>query len=201
VPDSLVKIDARTHEVVDVFPVGRDTGVEIVGGYVFVANEEDGTLTRVDRRTGAVVTSERYDAGRGIAGEGGKRLWVGSPRRHEVTAVDIELPGDEEDRASERRVPLGLAGGGTLVEVGGGSLSGFQRPPRSGGGVYARFAGSEGNVIWIRENSRGHELPALRARGRRAAMGRAPRRARGRPDRRARQQGGEPTRPSWSGTT
>jgi YVTN family beta-propeller protein len=124
VPDSLVKVDARTHEVVDVFPVGRDTGVvALVGRYVFVANDEDGTLTRIERSTGELVTSGRYDAGRGIAGQGAKWLWVGSPNRHEVTRADVEWLGDRDDGSSEQRVPIGKSSGkDTLVEVGERSL-------------------------------------------------------------------------------
>jgi YVTN family beta-propeller protein len=124
VPNSLVKIDANTQEVVDVFPVGRGPGmVEIVGRYVFLASEGDGTLTRVDRRTGAVVNSGQYDAGRGIAREGDERLWVASPGRREVVALDVELPALQvEDRSVPEKVPLPPSASAASLAVGGGSL-------------------------------------------------------------------------------
>jgi class 3 adenylate cyclase len=124
VANSLVKIDARTGEIVDVFPVGRSPwNVEIVGQYVFVASDDDGTLTRVDRRTGAIVTSGQYAASSGLAGEGDKRLWVASPSRGEVTAVDVELPRREvEDLAPSERVPLPLDSDHAHLAVGAGSL-------------------------------------------------------------------------------
>ncbi|HET6945989.1 MAG TPA: protein kinase, partial [Gaiellaceae bacterium] len=94
VPDSLVKIDLESDKVVDVVPVGRIPGteIELVGRYVFAASEGDGTLTRVDTRTGAVVNSGKYDAGEGLAADGAKRVWVASVRRREVTSVDATLP-------------------------------------------------------------------------------------------------------------
>jgi hypothetical protein len=107
-PESLVKIDLDTNEIVDVIPVGRNPReVEIIGNYVFVASESDGTLTRVDRRTGAVLNSGQYDAGDGLAGEGDDRLSVASVGRAEVVVVDVELPVVQvEDRVPAPRVPL-----------------------------------------------------------------------------------------------
>jgi class 3 adenylate cyclase len=124
VPNSLVKINAETQEIVDVVPVGRDPGnVEIVGRYVFVASQGDGTLTRVDRRIGAVLTSGQYVVGGGIAGEGDERLWVASPSRDEVTAVDIELPQVAvEDLVPNQQVLLRTALDTVHLAVGGGSL-------------------------------------------------------------------------------
>jgi hypothetical protein len=57
-PESLVKIDAESNKIVDVIPVGRSPReVEVVGDYAFAASEADGTITRVDSRTGAVTNS------------------------------------------------------------------------------------------------------------------------------------------------
>jgi len=104
VPGSLVKIDLESGKVVDVVPVGRDpTETEIVGRYVFVSSEDDGTLTRVDTHTGAVVNSAKYDATGGLAAEGAKRVWVASSRQ--VTAVHAGLP-LTADPPSSPRVPL-----------------------------------------------------------------------------------------------
>jgi YVTN family beta-propeller protein len=122
--NSLVEIDGATNGVVDVFPVGRDPReVETVGNYVIVASESDGSLTRIDRRTGAVVSSGRYDATDGLAGEGDERLWVSSSARHRVTLVDARLPGnDVEQRRKTPRVPLPNNVAAASLAVGGGSL-------------------------------------------------------------------------------
>jgi YVTN family beta-propeller protein len=123
VPGSLVKIDLESGKVVDVVPVGRDpTATEIVGRYVFASSEDDGTLTRVDTRTGAVVNSGKYDATGGLAAEGAKRVWVASSRQ--VTAVDAGLPLlDPADPPSSPRVPLPRdTTSGTSLTVGGGAL-------------------------------------------------------------------------------
>jgi hypothetical protein len=122
--ESLVKIDVGTNEIVDVIPVGRSPReVEVVGDYVFVASEADGTLTRVDRRTGAVTYSGQFDASDGLAGDGDERLWVASVGRQQVTAADVELQVvDVTERVQSERVPLRGDIGGTSLAVGGGSL-------------------------------------------------------------------------------
>ena len=124
VAESLVKIDAKTNKIVDVTPVGRSPReVEVVGDYVFVASEADGTLTRVDRRTGAVTNSGQYDASDGLAGQGDKWLWVASVGRQQVTLADVELPViDVEDRVQATRVPLRSDTTSTSLAVGGDSL-------------------------------------------------------------------------------
>ena len=124
VPDSLVKIDPESDEIVDVVPVGRiPAEIEIVGRYVFAASEGDGTLTRVDTRTGAVVNSGKFDASDGLAAEGARRVWVASVGRRQVTSVDPELPlVDPAERLSTPRVPLPRDTRGTSLTVGGGAL-------------------------------------------------------------------------------
>jgi YVTN family beta-propeller protein len=125
VPDSLVKIDLESDKIVDVVPVGRiPNDIEIVGRYVFLTSEGDGTLTRVDTRTGAVVTSGKYDATGGLAAEGAKRLWVASVRRRQVTLVDAALPlVDPAEPLFSPRVPLPRDNTrGTSLTVGGGAL-------------------------------------------------------------------------------
>ena len=123
-PESLVKIDADTNEIVDVIPVGRSPReVEVVGDYAFVASEADGTLTRVDSRTGAVTNSGQYDASDSLAGEGEEWLWVTSVGRQQVTRVDVALPKiDVTERVEGPRVPLPTNLGSTALAVGGGSL-------------------------------------------------------------------------------
>src|SRR5262245_50011845 len=107
-PDSLVKIDLESGKVVDVVPVGRiPLETEIVGRYVFASSAGDGTLTRVDTRTGAVVTSGKFDASGDLAAEGAKRVWVASIGRGQVTSVDAALPlVDPAEQISSPRVPL-----------------------------------------------------------------------------------------------
>jgi YVTN family beta-propeller protein len=123
-PESLVKIDAATNEIVAVTRVGRSPReVEVVGDYAFVASDADGTLTRVDSRTGAVTYSGQYDARDGLAGEGEEWLWVGSVGRERVTRVDVELPVIEvTERVESPHVPLPAVIGSTALAVGGGSL-------------------------------------------------------------------------------
>jgi YVTN family beta-propeller protein len=124
VPASLVKINLESGKVVDVVPLGRDpAAIEIVGRYVFAASEDDGTLTRVDTRTGAVVNSAKYDATGDLAAEGAKRVWVASIGRRRVTAVKAGLPLlDPADPLSSPRVPLPRDTGGASLTVGGGAL-------------------------------------------------------------------------------
>jgi YVTN family beta-propeller protein len=124
VPDSLVKVDLESDKIVDVVPLGRVPGeIEIVGRYVFAASEGDGTLTRVDTRTGAVVRSGKYDASGGLAAEGTKRVWVADVRRGQVVSVDPALPlVDPADPISSPRVPLPRGATYTSLTVGGGSL-------------------------------------------------------------------------------
>jgi YVTN family beta-propeller protein len=124
VPESLVKIDLESGKVVDVVPVGRiPNDTTIVGRYVFTVSEGDGTLTRVDTRTGAVVNSGKYDASGGLAAEGAKRVWVASIRRRQVTLVDAALPLiDAAEPLFSPRVPLPRDSTGTSLTVGGGAL-------------------------------------------------------------------------------
>src|SRR5262245_40789631 len=124
VPGSLVKIDLESGKIVDVVPVGRDpAAIEIVGRYVFAVSEDDGTLTRVDTRAGAVVTSGKYDATGDLLAEGVKRVWVASIGRAQVTAVDAALSLlDPTDPPFSPRVPLPSDTTGAALAVGGGAL-------------------------------------------------------------------------------
>jgi class 3 adenylate cyclase len=123
VPNSLVKIDAKRHRVADVIPVGRiPDDVEVVGNYVFAASQGDGTLTRIDRRTGSVVNSGRYDASDGLAAQGVRGLWVGSVGQGQVTLVDPDLPLDVGSARARPHVPLPSDAHGVSLTVGGGSL-------------------------------------------------------------------------------
>ncbi|HEX7311480.1 MAG TPA: protein kinase [Gaiellaceae bacterium] len=142
VPDSLVKIDLESGKIVDVVPVGRIPGtqIKIVGRYVFAASEGDGTLTRVDTRTGAVVTSGKFDASDGLAAEGAKRVWVASVGRRQVTSVDAALPLVDPGLAIPTpRVPLPRGTTATSLTVGGGALWIASIHGAQGGGVVERW--------------------------------------------------------------
>ena len=89
VPNSLLKIDAETNEIVDVIPVGRNTGlVRVVGEYVFVSSEADQTLTRITADTGEVTTSGASGADGGLAAAGERFVWATSLSRARVSRVD-----------------------------------------------------------------------------------------------------------------
>jgi YVTN family beta-propeller protein len=124
VPNSLVKVDLESNKIADVIPVGRiPHEIELVGRYVFAASEGDGTLTRVDTRTGAIVNSGKFDASDGLAAEGRNRVWVASVGRRQVTLVDPRLPlVGAAERISSLRVPLPRDTTHTSLTVGGGSL-------------------------------------------------------------------------------
>jgi YVTN family beta-propeller protein len=122
VGNSLVKIDLDSDKIVDVIPVGRiPHEIERVGRYIFAASEVDGTLTRVDTRTGAVVNSGRFDASDGLAADSGNRVWVASVRRGEVRSVDPALPNSDSGIRAPR-VPLPRGTTGASLTVGAGSL-------------------------------------------------------------------------------
>lgn len=117
VPNSLVKIDAATNEIVDVLPVGRNPGdVAVVGRYVFVASEDDATLTRIDVGSGEVTTSGASGADAGLAGAGDRFVWTASLRRARVTRVNVEslLPIDGVPLASNIFLAFVALGGGSL---------------------------------------------------------------------------------------
>jgi YVTN family beta-propeller protein len=117
VPNSLVKIDAGSNEIVDVVRVGRDPGqIAVVGGYLFVASERDGALHRVDLASSEVVASGRHEATGGVAAEGDDLVWVTSTTRGEVSRVQAE------SLAALDRVEIPADLVHAFVAVGGGSL-------------------------------------------------------------------------------
>jgi YVTN family beta-propeller protein len=138
VPESLVKIDLESDEIVDVVPVGRiPHEIEMLGPYVFAASEGDGTLTRVDTRTGAIVNSGRFDASDGLAAWG-ERVWVASVGRQQVTPVDASLPlVDPAEETFSPHLPLPRGTTGTSLTVGGGAL--WVAASTAEGGVVERW--------------------------------------------------------------
>jgi ribosomal protein S7 len=87
VPNSLVKIDPRTNEVIDVIGVGRFPGKVTSGdGFLWVVNIEDETITRVAPASGRadLVGGLRLKQPSGITAEGGRGVQVGSFEESEV---------------------------------------------------------------------------------------------------------------------
>jgi DNA-binding SARP family transcriptional activator/streptogramin lyase len=124
VANSLVRLDAESGRVLQVVRDVDDPGqVEIVGDYVFVAGSDDGILTRVDRLSGEVATTGRYDATGGLAAMGDRGLWVVSSRGNVVTRIDAETLRE----ISSIPIPANLTF--AFAEVGGGSLWVSQWPP------------------------------------------------------------------------
>lgn len=116
-PNSVVKIDADSNEVVDVIPVGRDPGqVRVVGEYVFVASEADKTLTQIDARTGEVATSGASGADGGLAAAGDRFVWATSVSRGRVSrvAADSMLLVDGVSLPRNLGVAFAVAGRGSL---------------------------------------------------------------------------------------
>jgi YVTN family beta-propeller protein len=118
VPNSLVKIDARTNKVIDVVPVGRDPGKVVSGyGFVWVVNIKDETLTRVaihsDRAD--LVGGLRINQPTGITAAGSRGVFVGSFAESEVVAIDPQrLEVTERIRIPGRTALFLAAGAGSL---------------------------------------------------------------------------------------
>jgi class 3 adenylate cyclase/DNA-binding beta-propeller fold protein YncE len=116
-PDSVVKIDAESNEIVDVIPVGREPGqVRVVGEYVLVASEAEKTLTRIAARTGDVTTSGLSGADGGLAAGGDQFVWATSLSRARVLRTDVE------NMLVVDGVSLPRDLGAAFVATGGGSL-------------------------------------------------------------------------------
>jgi len=114
-PNSIVRIDPKTNKVVESIAVGREpSGIVASNGAVWVANEQDRTLSRIDTRTHGVVAIG------GLSGVG----FVTSDTRGNIYASGWDYPyvwriDPKRVRVAERfRVRSRAVG----VAVGGGSL-------------------------------------------------------------------------------
>ena len=85
---------------------------------MFVTGQADGSLSRVDRRSGEVTTSARYDATGSIAGGGDNYLWVTSLSRDRVTWVQADSLDPLEHIPLSHEAKLIQSS----LEIGGGSL-------------------------------------------------------------------------------
>jgi len=134
IPDSLVKIDQKTNKVVDVIRVGRlPVGTALAGDFVWVINNGDSTLTRVDTRSGQAQTIGGLNTPTGIAADDKGNVWVTTAAYESVVRVNGEtlLP--------DFTVPLRHTA--FLTAVGAGSLW-VTEPPHNFGlrGTLARIS-------------------------------------------------------------
>jgi YVTN family beta-propeller protein len=123
VPDSLVKIDARTNKIVAVISVGQQPGpLAIVGPYLFASSAKDNTLSRIDRQSGDVVTKGGFARPRGLAADGPSLVWVVNEDRNEIVRLDATTM-EPLDRVV---VPSGGLG---YLAIGAGTLWLTESPP------------------------------------------------------------------------
>jgi DNA-binding SARP family transcriptional activator/streptogramin lyase len=89
VPDSLVKIDPKTNKVVDVIHVGRlPVAAALAGDFVWVVNNGDSTLTRVDTRSGHAQTIGGLNNPTAIAADDNGNVWVTTATYESVVRVN-----------------------------------------------------------------------------------------------------------------
>ena len=119
-PNSLVKIDPETGEIVDVFRVGGDPWKPaVVGNYVFVASERDETLSRIDVSSGELETFGELPSPAGVADGGDGTIWIGSleePEVRQLRADNLQLL-QVIDEFDEFTIPWFVAVGGGSVWV------------------------------------------------------------------------------------
>jgi DNA-binding SARP family transcriptional activator/streptogramin lyase len=100
IPNSLVKIDPKTNKVVDVIRVGRlPVATALAGDFVWVVNNGDSTLTRVDTGSGHAQTVGGLNNPTGITADDNGNVWVTTGTYESVIRVngktlrpDIKLP-------------------------------------------------------------------------------------------------------------
>jgi YVTN family beta-propeller protein len=112
-PNQAVRIDPATYELVRAVPVGTDpAAVADGGGSVWVANQQDGTVTVVD--PGANRVQQTLPAsGSGPVGQGGPglafasgSLWLANTAQRQVARVE---PGADATRIPVGASPVALA--------------------------------------------------------------------------------------------
>jgi YVTN family beta-propeller protein len=178
VPNSVVKIDPETGEIVDVFRVGPSTNgkTTIVRNYVFFSSDDREILTRIDVRSGEMDSFGGLTGPAGTTAGADGTLWVGSwEYSKNVWQIDagsfeqlkvLELP----QNSWPWRVAVG--GGSVWVSEGyAGSVSRFdartgklqQRYRHPSGGFSAEVAFGEG-AAWTAVNGpQGGELLRVHA--------------------------------------
>jgi streptogramin lyase/predicted Ser/Thr protein kinase len=126
VPNSLVRIDPETNDIVEVVPVGNwPDQVVAAGQYLFVVNVEDATVSRLDTTSGQLQTFGAADNPVSLGVEDENRIWIGSNTTPEVVRVGAET------LRVQRRVRIkGVAA--TWMAIGDGSLWVTSHPAGAG---------------------------------------------------------------------
>jgi YVTN family beta-propeller protein len=118
VPNSLVKIDARTNKLADVVRVGRFPEKVVAGyGSVWVVDGKDETLTRVGARSSHadLIGGLRLAKPAGLVAAGGRGLFVGSFAQSELVHINPStLAVDDRLRLPGRTALFVAAGAGSL---------------------------------------------------------------------------------------
>ncbi len=114
VPNSLVKLDPGTGKVLDVIRVGRQpVAAAVVGDSVWVSNNEDATVTRVDVKTGHTETFGELRPSLDLVADGKGHVWFSTYFYEQVTRIDTQT-------LHKDIVPLGRKA--FLLGIGAGSL-------------------------------------------------------------------------------
>jgi DNA-binding SARP family transcriptional activator/DNA-binding beta-propeller fold protein YncE len=123
--DSLVKIDPKSGDILDVVRVGRQpVAVAVLGDAVFVSNVEDATITRLDSKTGDVNTTGGLRPPLDLVPDGVRHLWTTTYGYEQVTRIDART------LQADLVVPLGRKT--FLLGTGAGSLWVTEQPANLG---------------------------------------------------------------------
>jgi DNA-binding SARP family transcriptional activator/streptogramin lyase len=123
--DTLVKIDPKTGDVLDVVRVGRQpVAVAVLGDSVFVSNTEDATITRFNSKTGDTNTTGGLRPPLDLVPDGVRHLWTTTYGYEQVTRIDART------LQADLVVPLGSKT--FLLGTGAGSLWVTQQPANLG---------------------------------------------------------------------
>ncbi|MBA3735108.1 MAG: winged helix-turn-helix domain-containing protein [Actinobacteria bacterium] len=133
IPNSLVKLDPNTGKVLDVIEVGRQpVALAVVGDAVWVSNNEDETVTRVDPRTGHTDTIGGLRPPLDLVADGTRYVWISTNEYEQVTRIDT--------RTLHKDIVVPLGRNTFLLGIGAGSLWVTERPPNLGDrGTVARI--------------------------------------------------------------
>ena len=115
-PNWVGVIDPKTNEVVDAVQAGTRPGpITADGGAVWVANLDDGSVTRIDPSSRKVVDTIEVDATPTGVAFGHGFLWVAHGLTGDVTRIDPKLGGREafDDVAKTRLATSGAIDAGT----------------------------------------------------------------------------------------
>jgi DNA-binding SARP family transcriptional activator/streptogramin lyase len=125
VPNSLVKLDPNTGKVLDVIKVGRQpVAVAAAGDAVWVSNNEDETVTRVDPKTGHTDTIGGLRPPFDLVADGHGHVWFTTGGYDQVTRIDT--------RTLHKDVVVPLGRTTYLLGIGAGSLWVTETPSNLG---------------------------------------------------------------------